>query len=41
MSRIGKQPIPIPDKVEVKISGGNVKVKGPLGQLEHGGSSGC
>jgi len=33
MSRVGKQPIPIPDKVEVKISGQDVTVKGPNGQL--------
>jgi len=35
MSRIGKLPIAIPDKVDVKIDGGKVSVKGPLGQLEH------
>ena len=34
MSRIGKQPIPIPDKVTVTIDGLNVKVKGPKGELE-------
>lgn len=34
MSRIGKQPIPIPAKVEVSVSGQTVKVKGPLGTLE-------
>lgn len=34
MSRIGKMPILIPDKVEVKLDGLNVKVKGPLGHLE-------
>jgi large subunit ribosomal protein L6 len=34
MSRIGKQPIPVPDKVDVKIDGATVRVKGPLGQLE-------
>jgi len=33
MSRIGKLPISIPDKVEVKIEGNLVKVKGPLGEL--------
>ncbi len=33
MSRLGKTPIVIPDKVEVKISGGNVEVKGPKGNL--------
>ncbi len=35
MSRIGKQPIGIPDKVEVKISGTTVEVKGPKGQLSY------
>jgi len=34
MSRIGKQPIPVPDKVDVNIDGATVRVKGPLGQLE-------
>lgn len=34
MSRIGKQPIPIPSGVEVKIDGTTVRVKGPKGQLE-------
>ena len=33
MSRIGKQPIAIPAKVEVKIDGNEVTVKGPRGQL--------
>ena len=35
MSRIGKAPVAIPDKVEVKIDGLTVKVKGPNGQLSH------
>lgn len=34
MSRIGKKPIPIPNKVEVTIQGLNVAVKGPKGTLE-------
>ena len=34
MSRIGKQPIPVPSGVEVKIEGSTVTVKGPKGQLE-------
>jgi len=34
MSRIGKKPIQIPEKVEVKISNGHVVVKGPKGTLE-------
>lgn len=33
MSRIGKKPIGIPDKVEVKVNGLTVDVKGPKGQL--------
>lgn len=33
MSRIGKRPIPIPQKVEVKIEGNYVSVKGPKGEL--------
>ena len=35
MSRIGKLPVAIPDKVTVSVSGGNVAVKGPKGQLSH------
>ncbi|MDY7014402.1 MAG: 50S ribosomal protein L6 [Cyanobacteriota bacterium] len=34
MSRIGKRPIPLPDKVTVEINGQQIKVKGPKGQLE-------
>ncbi|MBI5494363.1 MAG: 50S ribosomal protein L6 [Deltaproteobacteria bacterium] len=34
MSRIGKQPVAIPDKVKVTISGQNVKVEGPKGKLD-------
>ncbi|HJO25195.1 MAG: 50S ribosomal protein L6 [Myxococcota bacterium] len=33
MSRIGKQPISIPDGVTVNVSGSEVSVKGPKGQL--------
>jgi len=33
MSRIGKQPIELPAKVEVKINGQEVTVKGPKGSL--------
>jgi large subunit ribosomal protein L6 len=33
MSRIGKQPIAIPDNVEVKIDKGEIKLKGPKGEL--------
>jgi large subunit ribosomal protein L6 len=35
MSRIGKQPIPIPSGVEVTLDGNHVTVKGPKGTLEH------
>jgi large subunit ribosomal protein L6 len=34
MSRIGKQPIVIPEKVDVKINGNEVLAKGPLGELK-------
>jgi len=34
MSRIGKKPIPVPDKVKVNINGQNVVAEGPLGKLE-------
>ena len=34
MSRIGKKPIVIPEKVEIKINGVKVSVKGPKGQLD-------
>ncbi len=34
MSRIGKNPVVIPDKVEVSIVSGMVSVKGPLGTLK-------
>ena len=33
MSRIGKQPIPVPSGVEIKIDGSTVTVKGPKGEL--------
>ncbi|MDP2910017.1 MAG: 50S ribosomal protein L6 [bacterium] len=33
MSRIGKQPIQIPQGVEVKIDGNNIVIKGPNGEL--------
>jgi len=33
MSRIGKQPIPIPENVEVTIENDVVKMKGPKGEL--------
>lgn len=36
MSRIGKQPIPVPAGVNVDIKGQQVMVKGPKGSLERG-----
>jgi large subunit ribosomal protein L6 len=35
MSRIGRQPVPVPAGVEVTISGQEVSVKGPKGTLTH------
>ena len=35
MSRIGKQPIPVPAGVEVSVEGRTVTVKGPRGTLAH------
>ena len=35
MSRVGKAPISLPDKVDVDIAGNQVIVKGPLGSLKH------
>ena len=34
MSRIGKNPVPVPEKVTVSLDGLTVKVKGPKGELE-------
>ena len=34
MSRIGKLPVAVPDKVKVTVSKGHVKVEGPKGRLE-------
>ena len=34
MSRIGRQPVPVPDGVGVAITGQTVRVEGPKGQLE-------
>jgi len=34
MSRIGKRPISIPKGVQVNVSGNEVKIKGPLGELK-------
>src|ERR671928_603595 len=33
MSRIGKAPIEVPDRVEVDISAQTIKIKGPKGEL--------
>ena len=34
MSRLGKKPLLIPDKVEIKVESNAVSVKGPLGTLQ-------
>jgi large subunit ribosomal protein L6 len=34
MSRIGKNPIPVPDKVEITVANDMLTVKGPLGTLK-------
>jgi large subunit ribosomal protein L6 len=34
MSRIGKQPIPIPSSVQIKVDGSVITVKGPKGELK-------
>jgi len=34
MSRIGKQPITVPEGVEVTLSGSHIKIKGAKGELE-------
>ena len=33
MSRVGRQPIPIPDGVELQVDGSLVTAKGPKGEL--------
>ncbi|PWB72605.1 50S ribosomal protein L6 [candidate division GN15 bacterium] len=35
MSRIGKRPVHVPDKVKVDLAGSVIKVTGPKGALEH------
>ncbi len=35
MSKIGKKPISIPEKVNIDIQGTQITVKGPLGELKH------
>jgi large subunit ribosomal protein L6 len=34
MSRIGKKPVQLPDKVQVTLNGDTIQVKGPKGNLE-------
>jgi large subunit ribosomal protein L6 len=34
MSRIGKQPVSIPDKVKVSVNGDTVVVEGPRGKVQ-------
>ena len=33
MSRIGKKPVPVPQKVKISISGGTVSIEGPKGKI--------
>jgi len=40
MSRVGKQPVALPDKVQVKLEGNKIIVEGPLGRLERSLSQG-
>ena len=40
MSRIGKKPIPVPDKVKVDIKADSVVVTGPKGTRDESNSSG-
>lgn len=35
MSRVGKQPIPVPEGVQVEMEDGRITVKGPKGELAH------
>lgn len=35
MSRIGRMPVVVPEGVDVRIKGSNVRVKGPKGELQH------
>ena len=34
MSRIGNQPVALPDGVSIKLGGGAIEVKGPKGSLK-------
>ena len=40
MSRIGKQPVALVDKVKASVEGNKVTIEGPLGRLERGLSAG-
>jgi large subunit ribosomal protein L6 len=40
MSRVGKQPVTLPDKVQVKLEGNRITIEGPLGRLERSLSEG-
>jgi ribosomal protein L6P/L9E len=33
MSRVAKRPVPLPENVEFKLATGELKVKGPKGEL--------
>ena len=35
MSRVAKRPVPVPGKVSIEVSGRDIKVKGPKGELQH------
>lgn len=35
MSRIGKKPVPIPDKAKIEVAGSEIKFSGPKGNLAH------
>lgn len=35
MSRIGKKPVDIPEKVDIKLDEGKITVKGPKGKVSH------
>jgi large subunit ribosomal protein L6 len=35
MSRVAKRPVPVPGKVSIEVSGQDVRVKGPKGELHH------
>ncbi len=34
MSRLGKKPIPVPEKVQIQVADHHVAIEGPLGKLE-------